>query len=99
MDPMLPEPVSPFEVIPGPLPDLYRVLPLKPPDPPPHDAGWSAVLMALGGAIFPVAIMGAMVGAHAATYSDKQRDWARTGALIGTGTAAALLLVAYVRQS
>lgn len=89
---------SPFEILPGPLSDLRRVLPLEPPDPPPAEAGWSAVLLALGGAILPVAILGGMVGAHAATYSDKQREWGKAGVLIGTGTAAALLLVAYLRE-
>lgn len=73
------------------------VTPIFTPKSTPLSDSASGTALAIILAVAPAAVVGSLAGAHLATYSDKQRDWATYGALAGAGVASIALLLDYLR--
>lgn len=87
-----------------PVPSQYSALPwdvtpILAPKPPEGLTGSpSGVLLATGIALVPALIIGGMIGANAAGYTDKQREWGLYGAAIAGGVAALALAINALRR-
>lgn len=80
---------------PGVLP--VDVTPIFTPKAPPLSDSTPGMVLAVVLAITPAVVVGALAGAHLATYDDKQKHWGTYGAMIGGGVAAFALVLDFLR--
>lgn len=65
--------------------------------PPPTDSVPEAIVGSLV-AIAPAVVLGALAGAHLATYDERQQRWGYYGAFLGGGIAAASIALSLFRR-
>jgi len=73
------------------------VTPIFAPKAPPLSESVPGTVLAVILAVTPAVVVGALAGAHLATYDDKQRQWGTYGAMIGGGIASVALYLDLVR--
>jgi len=73
------------------------VTPIFAPKAPPLSESVPGTVLAVILAVTPAVVVGALAGAHLATYDERQRHWGTYGAIIGGGIASVALFLDLVR--